>query len=215
MKRTATRAASIALVLAAVAGGAGTATAQTLGSSVPSSSTFGDGRPWWDPTQVIESPVNPAHSEGTIPSVSFTDASDGDHVIPARVKGHLTEGGDRKGRVKTVATGFAPGKYYTVRVVLREAGTGKDAGVYTWMTYKATEDGKLYIDLKLLIPTNVQEGQRFVGVPTVYSANDVGRDGRPNKIDEACVLQCKTVPPLAAWTDYNNPESIITIGPAA
>ncbi|RAV33224.1 hypothetical protein [Corynebacterium heidelbergense] len=215
MKRTATRAAGIALALAAVVGGAGTAAAQSSGSSVPSSSTFGDGRPWWDPTQVIESPVDPGHSEGEIPSVSFTDDTDGDHSIPARVPGHLNEGGERYARVQSTATGFAPGKFYTVRITLREAGSGKDWGVYTWQTYKATDDGKLNINLRVSIPTRASEGEKVVAAPAVYSADDVGRDGRPNKVDESCVLQCKTVPPLAAWTDYNNADSIITIGPAA
>lgn len=50
-----------------------------------------------------------------------------------------------------------------------------------------------------------------MGVPTVYNANDVRRDGRPNKVDENCVLQCERVAPLTAWTDYQYPGAIITM----
>lgn len=192
-----------ALVLA----GAGQAAA--VGSSMPSSSTFGDGRPWWDPTQVIEVPADPSHSEGAITGLTFTDSADGDHTLVAKKANDGTPA--NKARVAFTGTGYTPNLFYTVRVTIREAGSGKDWGVYTWQTYKATEDGKLHVDLPMLIPARAKAGERIVAVPTVYNATDVRRDGRPNKQDPKCVLQCKRVPPLTAWTDYNAADAIISI----
>ncbi|AZA12316.1 hypothetical protein [Corynebacterium gerontici] len=163
-----------------------------------------DGRPWWDPTKVIEVPVDPSHAEGRVDSVSFTSL-EGSHDLEVP-PGVITEAW-----VRAEASGFTPGLYYTVRVTLREAGSGQDWGVYTWLTYRATEDGKLHIKLKVRVPNRAQSGERIVAVPTVYSANDVRQDGRPKKQDPNCVLQCKRVPPLAAWTNYNDPEATITI----
>lgn len=180
----------------------------------PSSSTFGDGRPWWDPTQVIESPVDPEHAEGSVDSVVFTDDADGDHVIAAR-RDVQDGAGPRYGRVRIHASGFTPGLYYTMRVVLREAGTGEDWGVYTWLTYRATDAGEINGNLRVLIPSRARPGERVVAVPTIYNANDVRRDGRPEKADPDCVLQCERVAPLAAWTDYDDPRAIVTIGEPA
>lgn len=212
MKRSFKMAAALAAITMAFAGSP--AMAGTLSSSMPSSSTFGDGRPWWDPTQVIESPVDPNHAEGTINTVVFTDDADGDHVINPKTQ--INDGtGPRYGRVQIHATGFTPGLYYTMRVVLREAGTGDDWGVYTWLTYQATDAGEINGNLRLAIPTRAKQGERVVAVPTIYNANDVRRDGRPNKVDSKCVLQCERVAPLAAWTDYNAEDAIVTIGAPA
>lgn len=205
---TYSRASKLATVVGAAAllfAGAGQADA--AGSSMPGSSTFGDGRPWWDPTQVIEVPVDPSHAEGTISGLTFTDAADGDHTLPVRKANDGTP--VNRGHVKFTGEGYTPDLFYTVRVTLREAGSGKDWGVYTWQTYKATKDGKLNVDLKLDIPARAQAGEHIVAAPTVYSATDVRRDGRPNKQDPQCVLNCKRVPPLTAWTDYNDANATI------
>ncbi|AZA10208.1 hypothetical protein [Corynebacterium pseudopelargi] len=164
-----------------------------------------DGRPWWDPTKVIEVPVNPDRAEGHVDSVKFTDPQ-GSHTV------HMVPNAPTQAVVQAEASGFTPGLYYTVRVTLREAGTGADWGVYTWLTYKATDEGKLHIKLNTYIPSRAQSGEKVVAVPTVYNANDVRQDGRPNKQDPKCVLECKRVPPLAAWTNYNDPQATITIG---
>ena len=173
-------------------------------SSVPSSSTFGDGRPWWDPTQVIESPVDPAHAEGQVASVSLVDKDSGGHTQDVSVKGQ------RRAHVTFEGTGFTPNQYYTARVTLREADTGKDWGVYTWQTYKVGEDGMIHGELNMSIPSRAQAGERIVAVPTIYNADDVRRDGRPNKADPGCTLQCKRVAPLAAWTNYSDPDAVLT-----
>ena len=214
----ATRTLAGVIAVSTVFAGAGPASA--LGSSesgsawkLPSWSTFGDGRPWWDPTYVIETPVNPERSEGEFGPVLFTDDADCDHVIPKLERANSGKG-PYYGRVQTVASGYAPGKYYTVRITLREAGTGEDWGVYTWLTYKATDEGKLFINLRLQFPSRAKEGEKIVAVPTVYNANDVRRDGRPKKQKPDCTLRCDRVPPLTAFTDYNDPNATITIGPA-
>lgn len=212
MKRSVKMVAAVAAATVALSGSP--AVAGAAGSSWPTHSTFGEGRPWWDPTQVIESPVNPDHAEGSVDSVVFTDEADGDHIIPARA--NVQDGtGNRYGRVQIHATGFTPGQYYTMRVVLRNAGSGTDWGVYTWLTYQATDAGEINGDLRVLIPSRAKEGEQVVAVPTIYNANDVRRDGRPNKADKKCVIQCKRVPPLAAWTDYDAPEATVTIGAPA
>lgn len=207
---TYTRASKLATVLGTCALVlAGTTQASAVGSSVPGSSTFGDGRPWWDPTQVIEVPVDPSHAEGDIVGLTFTDSADGDHVLPVKKANDGTP--PNKARVAFTGVGYTPNLFYTVRVTIREAGSGKDWGVYTWQTYKATEDGKLHVDLSMLIPARAKAGEKIVAVPTVYSATDVRRDGRPNKQDPQCVLNCKRVAPLTAWTDYNASDATITI----
>lgn len=162
-------------------------------------------RPWWDPTQVIEVPVDQAHAEGSVSSVSFTDDATGGHQIS------VDKGKPTYGRVQAEATGFTPGLYYTVRITLREASNGNDWGVYTWQTYKATADGKLHINLRVLIPSRAKSGERVAAGVTVYSADQVRQDGRPKKQDPKCVLNCKRVAPLAAWTNYSDPQGAVTI----
>ncbi|WP_192796002.1 hypothetical protein [Corynebacterium sp. 11A] len=158
-------------------------------------------RPWWDPTQVIESPVNPNRAEGAVEGVSFT-ASDSaaKEVSPSDWA-----------RVTFTGTGFTPGLYYTVRVTLREPGTGRDWGVYTWLTYRATAEGKIHSNLRVFIPSRAVPGEKVIAVPTVYNAEDVRRDGRPEKADPSCVLQCERVAPLAAYTNLTDPGATITI----
>jgi len=196
--------------LAAVVVAAGICSPQAAAADNGTSSTS----PWWDPTAVIESPVNPARAEGTFDSVSFTDATDGDHevaLMDTSGPGPLDGRKQPRGLLVAEASGYTPGQYYTVRVRLHEADSGTPKGTYTWLTYRATDDGRLHIRLPLTLPTSLQAGDRVVGVPTVYNANDVRRDGRPNKVDENCVLQCERVAPLTAWTDYQDPGAIITM----
>lgn len=166
--------------------------------------------PWrfLDPTRVIEVPPTPESAQGTIESVSFTDDHDGDHTVQNR--GHL----QHYGRVKAEASGYTPGETYTVRVTAREAGTGDDWGVYTWQSYVADENGRIHVDLRLLIPFNREEspGDQVVAAPVIYRAEDVRQDGRPEKQEPGCVLNCDRVPPLAAWDDYTDPASTITLG---
>lgn len=158
-------------------------------------------RPWWDPTYVIESPVNPTRAEGAVESVVLTaDNSDSKEVTP-----------DSWVRVKFLGTGFTPGLYYTARVTLREPGTGKDRSTYTWLTYRATEDGKIHGNLRMPLPFSAAPGESIVAVPTIYNANDVRRDGRPKKTDPKCALRCERVAPLAAWTDLTDPQAIVTV----
>lgn len=199
--------AALALGMSGMIAAQGVASADLLGSS------GADGRPFWDPTKVNEAEVDPNHAEGEIGTVSFTDDADGDHEVPFLEKANAGKG-PYYGRVQTKATGFAPGKYYTVRVTLRNADNGADWGVYTWQTYQATDQGELNIDLRMQFPSRAQKGERVVAAPAVYNANDIRRDGRPNKVDPKCVLNCERVAPLARYKDYNNPESVITIGDA-
>lgn len=195
-------------------GMSGMIAAQVMASAdIFGSSGSSNDRPFWDPTQVNEGDVAPDKSEGNIGTVSFTDDADGDHVVPFLEKANAGKG-PYYGRVKATATGYTPGQFYTVRITLREAGSGKDWGVYTWQTYKATAQGELHIDLRAQFPSRAQKGERVVAAPAVYNANDIRRDGRPNKVDPKCVLNCERVAPLTKYTDYNNPESIITIGDA-
>lgn len=163
-------------------------------------------RPWWDPTKVLESPVDPARAEGTIENVQLTADGSDSHTVT------VTRGTPTYSRVQSTVSGLTPGQYYTVRITLREQGTGDDWGVYTWQAYQATEEGKLHINLRMLIPTRARTGENIIAVPTVYNSNDVRRDGRPAKQDPTCVLECKRVAPLAAWTDLTSPEASITIG---
>lgn len=197
---------------ALLAGGlvAGPAQAQAEATTLPNVSAqpkvmslFGNWRPWWDPTKVIESDPEPGHSEGSIENVTYTADADGGKTLRA---------GDGRayGRVTAEGVGFTPGMYYTVRITLREAGTGEDWGVYTWLTYRATEEGKIHINLRVMSPSRSHPGERIVAAPAIYSADDIRQDGRPHKADKTCILNCKRVAPLARYTDYNNPESIIT-----
>lgn len=161
-------------------------------------------RPAWDPTQVIESPPG-QYAHGSITGLTVTDSADGDKVIE---KGD----GEHYARVQATGVGFHPGERYTVRITGRTAGEGRDWGVYTWLTYKATADGKLHIDLRLYVPVNrAQSGERIIAAPVVYRAQDVRQDGRPEKADPKCVLKCERVAPVASWTDYNDPNGIVTI----
>ncbi|MBZ8177404.1 hypothetical protein GSS88_06280 [Corynebacterium sp. 3HC-13] len=208
MKFRRTASAILALAFSGSIAAHGVASADLLGSS-----GSGGGRPFWDPTQVNEADVKPDHAEGKFGPVTFTDAADGDHVIPFLEKANAGKG-PYYGRVQTVATGYTPGQYYTVRVTLRTADNGADWGVYTWQTYQATAQGELHIDLRIEFPSRAQVGERIVAAPAVYNANDIRRDGRPNKVDPKCVLNCERVAPLTKYKDYSNPDSIITIGQA-
>ncbi|MDO4928098.1 MAG: hypothetical protein Q3976_03420 [Corynebacterium sp.] len=158
-------------------------------------------RPSWDPTAVVEADVNPEHAEGTITDVSFTSSADGSKTVKRGQWAHVTATG----------SDFTPGHYYTVRIVLQTPGDGFDYGVYSWKTYQALEDGTLNLDFQVAIPNRAVSGEQVLAGIRVYSADDVGRDGRPNKVDEDCVLRCETVAPLAATTDLNDEGSIITI----
>lgn len=161
---------------------------------------FPSWRPSWDPTAVVEGDVDPSHSEGNIENVQFS-GNDGSKTVAPGKWTHVTATG----------TDFTPGQYYTARIVLQTAGDGVDYGVYSWKTYKATDDGTLNLDFQVALPSRAQSGERVLAAIRVYSADDVGRDGRPNKVDEDCVLRCETVPPLAATTDLDNEDAIITI----
>lgn len=106
--------------LAAVIVAAGICSPQAAAADNGTSSTS----PWWDPTAVIESPVNPARAEGTFDSVSFTDAADGDHEVSLMDTSGPGPLGGRKqprGLLVAEASGYTPGQYYTVRVRLHEA----------------------------------------------------------------------------------------------
>lgn len=163
---------------------------------------FPSWRPWWDPTAVVEADVDQDRSEGTISNVEFTSSADGSKTVYPGKWAHVTATG----------SDFTPGLYYTVRIVLQSAGTGVDYGVYSWKTYQALDDGTLNIDFQVAIPSRAETGEQVLAAVRVYSADDVGRDGRPNKVDEDCVLRCETVPPLAATTDVNDAGATITIG---
>ena len=163
--------------------------------------------PWrvLDPTRVIEVPPTPESTQGTIDSVTFTDDADGDHVVQNR--GHIRH----YGRVLAEASGYVPGETYTVRVTARTAGSGEDWGVYTWQSYTADADGRIHVDLRLYLPVNrAAPGEQVVAAPVIYRAEDVRQDGRPKKQDPECVLGCDRVPPLAAWSDYQDPASTVT-----
>ena len=82
--------------------------------------------------------------------------------------------------------------------------------VYTWQTYRATEDGKINIDLGIKSPNSTQAGEKLIGTVNVYNANDVRQDGRPQKVDSKCALMCERVAPLASHSDFNDANSTIT-----
>ena len=167
-----------------------------------------------DPTFVIEAPVDPATAQGHFDSLVVTDAVDDDHIVPVLDKAPRGLG-PQYARVQAEASGYTPGEKYTVRVTARAAGTGKNWGVYTWQRYTATEDGKLHIDLKLYLPANrAHEGEQIVAAPTVYKASDVRQDGRPNKADSSCILQCDRVAPVTRFDDYNSADAMITFSNA-
>ncbi|MBD3689354.1 hypothetical protein H8R18_07420 [Nanchangia anserum] len=168
----------------------------------------------WDPTYVIESPVNPQTAQGRFDSVLVTDAADGDHEIPVLI--HVNRGkGPYYARVQAEASGYTPGAKYTVRITARSAGSGDNWGVYTWQRYTATQDGKLHIDLRLYIPSKrAHVGEQIVAAPAVYKAEDIRQDGRPEKVDKKCVLKCERVAPVTRFEDYTSPDAMITFGPA-
>lgn len=167
-----------------------------------------------DPTFVFESPVNPETAQGQFDSLVVTDLADGDHTIPVLKRANQGKG-PYYARVQAEASGYTPGEKYTVRITARRAGSGENFGVYTWQRYTATEDGKLHIDLNLYMPaTRARVGEQIVAAPAVYKAADVRQDGRPQKVDQNCVLKCERVAPVTRFEDYNNPDAMITFGPA-
>ena len=82
--------------------------------------------------------------------------------------------------------------------------------VYTWQTDRATEDGKINIDLGIKSPGSTQAGEQLIGTVNGYNANDVRQDGRPQKVDQRCALMCKRVAPLASHSDFNDANSTIS-----
>lgn len=205
MKKSARGAVAALLVSTALAAPAAPATAQSSeisGADITGSLDMNQ-RPWWDPTQVIESaPGEDAH--GQLSGLVVRDATTGSNTITAGSRGAYA-------RVQAQGTGFTPGERYTVRITARTAGEGRDWGVYTWQTYRATDAGELKIDLRLYLPSNrAKAGEKIVAAPVVYKAEDVRQDGRPEKANPECVLKCERVAPVAAWTDYSNPDATIT-----
>lgn len=167
-----------------------------------------------DPTYVIESDVPEGGGEGQFDSVTVTDDADGDHEVPVLVRANRGKG-PYWARVRAEASGFTPGQSYTVRVTGRAAGTGTNWGVYTWLRYRAGEDGKLHINLRLQLPaTKAHVGEQIVLAPAVYRAEDIRRDGRPEKVTKTCILRCERVAPLARFTDYTDPAATLTFTPA-
>ncbi|MGX6968630.1 hypothetical protein [Corynebacterium sp. c7Ub_26] len=186
-----------------IAAGTLAATAVVAGSATPAMASSADWPSrWWDPSNVIESPVNPDHAEGALNNVSFTNESDGSHTVKAKSGATV--------KVKADGTGFTPGQYYTVRAGLVKSTETSNIVVYTWQTYRATQDGKINIDLGIKSPNSIQPGEKVIGTVNVYNANDVRQDGRPQKVDSKCALMCERVAPLAAHSDFNDANSTIS-----
>lgn len=186
-----------------IAAGTVAATAIVAGSATPAMASSADWpQRWWDPSNVIESPVNPDHAEGALNNVSFTNKDDGSHTVKAKSGAYV--------RVKADGTGFTPGQYYTVRAGLVKSTETSNIVVYTWQTYRATEDGRIIIDLGIKSPGSPQAGEQLIGTVNVYNANDVRQDGRPQKVDKKCALMCKRVAPLASHSDFTDANSTIT-----
>lgn len=186
-----------------IAAGILAATAVVAGSATPAMASSADwSQRWWDPSNVIESPVNPDHAEGALNSVSFTNKDDGSHAVKAKSGATV--------QVKADGTGFTAGQYYTVRAGLVKSTETSNIVVYTWQTYRATEDGKINIDLGIKSPNSTQAGENLIGTVNVYNANDVRQDGRPQKVDSKCALMCERVAPLASHSDFNDANSTIT-----